>query len=234
MSCSWLDYLVAVQPHTCIHVLMEALFYVFYHACNVYGVDRALKILFCGRLLLPRDEFKTRSAAIDFLDVDAPTTGRRNSPNLMHLLKLSVINTHPGHMEGEKGNCDLEHFSKSMCRMTCESLSPLHLLIFNPFHVLLVTSTHSIHSHVSYSYLCCNGAAVVWPPWRELAAFPHVNFQQAGKERARSHQSNTSCRASPAPATIVQPLLLSNCQLFCYMAVSAIASHCQQLKNIPR
>lgn len=173
-------------PHTHICPYWEkgghkALFYVFHHACNAYGVGRALKILLCGRLLLARDDFKTCSAAMDFLEVDAPTAGRRNCPNLVHLLKLSIINTHPGHTEGEEGNCDLEHFSKYMSFMTCESLIPPHLLIFSAFHVLLVTITHFIHSHVSCSYLRCNGAAVVWSPWRELAAFPHMNFQQAGR-----------------------------------------------------
>lgn len=99
---------MAVLHHTRIHVLTDSKggsqSYVFYHDCNAYGANGALKILLYGRLSLPGDGFKTCLAATEFLEVDAHTTGRRNRPNLMHLPKLSAINTCPVHTEGQGGN----------------------------------------------------------------------------------------------------------------------------------
>jgi len=75
---------VAVVPH--MDMLLRTVSggsqsYVFCHACNAYGVNRALKILLYGRLSLPGDGFKARLAATEFLEVDAHTRGRRNRPN---------------------------------------------------------------------------------------------------------------------------------------------------------
>lgn len=100
---------MAVLHYACIHVVTDSKggvsqIYVFYHACNAYGVKRALNMLLYGRLSLPGDGFKTCLAATDFLEVDAHRTGRGNRPNLMHVPKLPAINTCPGHTEGQGGN----------------------------------------------------------------------------------------------------------------------------------
>lgn len=157
---------MAVLRHTCIHVVTDSKggggsqSYVFFHACKAYSVNRALKILLYGRLSLPGNGFKTCLAATEFLEVDAHMAGRRNRPNLMHLPRLSAIQKVREEIPLE--HCDLEYFSKYMSCMTCQSPGHLHLLIFSPSPILLVTITHFKHSCFLFLYtlateqqLCC-------------------------------------------------------------------------------
>lgn len=175
--------------------------------------------------LLP-EGFKVCLATTTFLEVDAHKIGRRNEANLMHILKLSSINTWPGHRDGQGGNCDLEHFSKGMSYMTCQSLSLFYLLIFSLFRILLLTIICGTDS----CFLVLP-TLTVEPPLCffhcELSAFPRVNFYQPGFRWVRSHPSDQGCRAFQAPTTIVSLLSFSTWQLLPCMALSANAPLCE-------